>query len=264
MTYLSGRTYKRKRYTLYGVCISMLFLVVMFWPFIQTHTYPVIEPVVTRYGITKSSLVVFPEFFRTYSTSHKTLIARQHELEITIEQLENTLAEKNALIKEYAAQGDSSGATEPKRQAPIILYPFMQDITKLYSTLLLSKGFKDGITIGDIVYVRGNQAVCTIKEVYTASSLCLLLTSSGVITEGVTSESAIMVTLVGRGGHYLADIVRDTQVSKGEKVYMRSNPSFVLGTVQDIANNNQDTSWHVFVQGAYNPLTSSVFYVQPH
>ena len=264
MTYLSGRTYKRKRNVLYALFAGIVFCVIFFWPFIQKHMYPIVEPVVTHYGLTKSSLVIFPEFFRTYVTSHKTLITRQKELENEVERLENTLADKNAIIQEHSAQSSSSGDTKSIIRAPIVLYPLMQDITTIYSTLLLSKGFKDGITIGDIVYVRGNQAVCTIKEVYTSTSLCLLLTSSGVATEGVTANTSITLTLVGRGGHYLADIIRDTQVNKGEKVYLRSNPSLVLGTVQTISNNNQDTSWRVFVQGAYNPLTSSIFYVQQH
>jgi hypothetical protein len=60
----------------------------------------------------------------------------------------------------------------------------------------------------------------------------------------------------------MADVVRDTPVSKGETVYLRSNPKIVIGTIQEVSNNNQDTSWHIFVKSAYNPSTASVFYVQ--
>jgi hypothetical protein len=118
------------------------------------------------------------------------------------------------------------------------------------------------VSIGSLVYLRGNQVVCVVKEVYTDSSLCLLLSSSGEVTEGVTSSSSIVLSLVGRGGHFLADIARDTPVQNGEVVYLRSNPKMIIGTVRQIANNNQDTSWHVFVEGAYNPINSSIFYVQ--
>jgi hypothetical protein len=114
-----------------------------------------------------------------------------------------------------------------------------------------------------MVYVRGYQAVCIIEEVYNATSRCRLLTASGVTTEGVTSSSSIAIPLVGRGGHYLANVARDTPISVGEKVYLRSNPKMVLGTVKQVLDNNQDTSWHIFVEGAYNPVTTSIFYVQP-
>ena len=168
----------------------------------------------------------------------------------------------DADLREQIGEGQVV-ATSSSGNAPLTLYPLMQDVTKLYSTILLSKGFKDGIDIGDIVYVRGNQAVCTIQEVYTSSALCLILTASGVATEGVTSSSSITLTLTGRGGHFIANIPRDTPVEVGETIYLRSNQRIILGTVQQVANNNQDTSWHVFVEGAYNPVTSSIFYVQP-
>jgi hypothetical protein len=111
--------------------------------------------------------------------------------------------------------------------------------------------------------VRGNQAACTVREVFSSTALCVLFTASGMKIEGVTSSSSITLSLVGRGGHFLADVVRDTPVSVGEIVYMRSNPKVILGTVKEVSNNNQDTSWHIFVEGAYNPVTSSIFYVQP-
>jgi hypothetical protein len=139
----------------------------------------------------------------------------------------------------------------------------MQDVTRLYSTLVLSKGFKDGVTVGATVYLRGNQAVCMIREVYNSSSLCGLLSASGNTLEGVTSSSSITLTLVGRGGYFLSNIARDTPIYVGEKVYLRSDPKMVVGVIKQIANNNQDTSWHAFVEGVYNPLTSSIFYVRP-
>lgn len=264
MTYLSGKSQKRNQYVKYSAYAVVFLLIVVFWPFVRKHSYPVVEPVAVQYGSTKQSFAVFPEFFRTYITSHKTLVARQKALELEIETLENKIAEQDARIRQnndifsLSYEGQLTGTT-----MPLVMYPLMQDITKLYSTVLLSKGFKDGVDIGDIVYLRGNQAVCTIKEVYTSSSLCLLFTSSGITTEGVTSSSSITLSLIGRGGSYVANVTRDTPVSVGEKVYLRSNPKMILGTVKEVANNNQDTSWHIFVEGGYNPVTSSIFYVQP-
>ena len=262
MTYLSGKIKKRKKIVSYAVCLCVFLLVVIFWPFIKKHTYPFVEPIVTRYGVTKQSFTVLPEFFGVYFTSRKTLIAKQRELESRVEELENALAEKDGALRAQLDQNFATVTTRDDTRPKLILYPLIQDITKLYSTILLSRGFKDGIVAGDMVYVRGNQAVCTIKEVYNGSSLCLLLTANGVTTEGETSSSSLVLSLVGRGGHFLADIPRGTEVRVGEVVYLRSNPKIVLGTVKAIANNNQDTSWHVFIEGTYNPATSSIFYVQ--
>jgi cell shape-determining protein MreC len=263
MTYLSGKAKKRNSYIKYTLYISVFLIIVIFWLFIKKYSYKVIEPVAVRYGITKQSLIIFPEFFSTYLMSYQTLASKNKALEQRVEQLENQLAQKDANLRERVLEGSFFISTTSSQVAPIVLYPIMEDITKLYSTVLLSKGFKDGVTIGDSIYVRGNQVVCTIKEVYNSSSLCQLLTASGVTTEGVTSSSSITLSLIGRGGYYMANIVRDTPVTVGEIVYMRSNPKVIVGTVKEVTTNNQDTSWHVFVEGAYNPLTSSVFYDQP-
>ena len=263
MTYLSGKTHKKRTYIRYALYGGIFLLVVIFWPQLRKSVYPVIEPVILRYGITKHSFSVFPEFFSTYITTHKTLAVKNKNLELEIERLENLLADTNADVREQMIGDSLDVLATSSKKTPLVMYPLMQDMTKLYSTVLLSKGFKDGVDIGDVAYIRGNQAVCAIKEVYNSSSLCLLLTAPGVITEGVTSSSSITISLTGRGGHYLANITRDTPISIGEIVYMRSNPRVIVGTVQYVSNNNQDTSWHVFVEGAYNPLTTSVFYVQP-
>lgn len=262
MTYLSGKAKKRNSYIRYALYTSVFLLVIIFWLPIKKYSYTFFEPVALRFGFTKQSLLVFPEFFETYLVSHKNLFEKNKNLELEIVRLENALADSNAQLREYALKNDFLAGSSTPNSQPLVLYPIVQDITKLYSTVLLSKGFKEGVDVGDIVYVRGNQAACIVKEVYQLTSLCLLLTASGVHTEGVTSSSSVNLTLVGMGGHYRADVVRDTPISIGELVYMRNDPRIILGTVKEIANNNQDTSWHIFVEGVYNPLTSSVFYVQ--
>lgn len=261
MTYLSGRADKRRRNIKYAAFAAFFLLLVIFWALLKKTLYPVLAPGVVQYANVKSSFDIFPEFFRTYLISHKSLIQKEKELELTVERLENELALKEGLLKEQSVRIFGT-TTESRTSPPVVMYPLMQDSLSIYSTILLSKGFEDGIEIGDVIFVRGKQVVCTIKEVYTSTSLCLLLTASGVVTEGVTASSSLVLSLTGRGGHFIADVVRDTPILVGEKIYLRSDPTMVLGEVTEVANNNQDTSWHVFVKGAYNPVTTSLFYVQ--
>lgn len=261
MTYLSGKAQKRKSYTRYAVFFIIFLVVVLLWPLVRKYSYSTLEPAVVGYGSAKQSFSLFPEFFSTYLTSHQELVAQKNVLESKVEELENKVAEQDALLRETVSE-DATSSNYSVKGKYIVMYPLMQDITKLYSTIVLSKGFKDGVTVGSTVYMRGYQAVCTIKEVYTSSSLCVLLNASGNTVEGVTSSSSITLSLVGRGGSYLANVARDTPVSVGEKVYLRSDQKMVLGVVKQILNNNQDTSWHIFVEGSYNPVTSSIFYVQ--
>ncbi len=262
MTYLSGKAQKRRRSISYVLFGALFIVIVLFWPLWKKNVYPLLAPALGEYAEIKTSFKVLPEFFYTYFTSHRELVKKDKALEIQIENLENQLAEKDALTRELSARILEIPSKDGVIAPPVVMYPLAQDITRLYSTILLSKGYKEGIDIGDVVFVRGRQAVCTIKEVYTSSSLCLILSSSGVTSEGVTSSSSVALSLLGRGGYYLGSVARDTPIHIGEVVYMREDPSMILGTVVDVSHNNQDTSWYIFVRGAYNPVHSSIFYVQ--
>lgn len=262
MTYLSGKTKKRKQFIQY-IFYILFFIVVVFWVSIKNSTYSVFEPVVLGYSSIKNDFKSIPNFFSTYTTSHKTLVEKNKALEITIENLENEIAEKDGKLKEFGLI--TSNTLVEVSPSTLVMYPLMTDITKIYSTILLSKGFKDGVEKDAYVYVRGLQPVCIIRTVDTSTSLCELLSAGGVVTDAVidtSSSTAIALTLVGRGGgSFVGDVARDTPVVIGDKVFLKSDQSMSLGTVVDILHNNQDTSWHVFVRGAYNPITSSIFYL---
>ncbi len=262
MTYLSGKANKRKKNTRYFIYISIIFLLVIFWSAFKNIFYPVLEPFVMRYAITKTAFSDIPEFIHTYTTSMSELVQRNKNLEIDIEYLENKIAEKDAKLKEFNFIVEENGLIPT--ESTIVMYPLMQDVTKIYSTIILSKGFKDGIEKDMYVYVRGLQPVCVIKEVYTSTSLCELISKSDTVTEVVVkgkASSTIAFTVTGRGGGtFLGDVARDTQVEIGDEVYLKSDQSMKLGKVVNVMNNNQDTSWRVFVSGVYNPVTSSIFY----
>lgn len=264
MTYLSGKDRKKKSPVQYFFIIGFFVVIIFFWLILKSFLYPFVEPVVIYYASTKESFSKVSLFFETYTTSRNSLTQKNKELNSYVEQLENDLAQKNAKIKEIT--GAFSETLDKEENLPIVAYPLASDMTSLYSTVLLSRGYKDGIEKDMYVYVKGMKPVCLIKEVYPSTSLCELISKSGVVTEGIidstSSSTAITLTLVGRGGGaFLADVVRGTPILIGDTIFLKSNQSMALGTVVDIIHNNQDTSWRVFVKGAYNPSTSAVFYI---
>lgn len=265
MTYLSGKTQKRKQWFRYFLIVAFFVAFITFWTTSKSLLHPVFEPIVTYYSGTKEIFKSIPEFFSTYVASRKNLTEKDKALEVTIENLENELAEKNAKLEEL---GFVSGESSASSASTLVMYPLAQDITKIYSTILLSKGYKDGVEKDSYVYVRGLQPVCIIKEVYTLTSLCELISASGETTDAVilsssSTEAGISLTLTGRGGGaFLGDVARDTPIAIGSPVLLKSDRSMTLGTVVDVIHNNQDTSWRVFVRGAYNPVTSSIFYLR--
>lgn len=241
-----------------GLVAFLLF--VYFWSAFRAVAYPLIEPAVRGYGGTKSEIRIMPEFILSYFSMRHELVQKNNSLELALERLENTVAERDAFIREQLLLRD---AAIPGGNVPVVvMYPVAQDITRLYSTILLSKGFKDGIEKEEIVYVRGLQPVCQIIEVRDHTSLCELLTKSDRETEVVTASSSINLTLVGiGGGGFVAKIPKETSVSVGEGVYLKSNPLYKVGSIISVQNDKQATGAVVYVRGAYNPASSSVYYL---
>lgn len=259
MTYLSDNSRNKKRRWKYFILLVIFALVCYFWPKIRTKIYPKVEPIIVSYSDGKNIITSFPSSISAYFTSREALSTRNDALLLTIERLENSLMEKDSIIKEKKLIEDSG---TPTPSTTIIMYPVMRDLTNIYSTLVLSKGFKDGVEEKSLVYLRGRQPVCTVVEVSDNTSVCKLLSSSGNITEGVTASSSLVLSLKGNGGGtFVADVLRDTDIKIGDTVYLASDQTMVLGTVSDVIKNNQATSWLVYVRGAYNPVTSSVFYM---
>ncbi len=258
MKYLSDRSRSRRRYLNFGLGFVAFALFVYYWPALRTVAYPLAEPLMRGYGSTKGVLGSMPQAVAIYFSSHAELAKRNQDLEISVERLENDLAEKDALIRErFLAEHASS-----EGMSVISMYPVAEDVTKLYSTILLSKGYKDGIERGGPVYVRGRQAVCEITELYDRTSLCELFSKGDHMTEGVTSSSTVTLFLIGAGGgNFTAETVKGTEVLVGETVYLRSDQTFVLGTVVAVKEEEQSTGAKVYVRGAYNPVKSSIFYM---
>jgi cell shape-determining protein MreC len=255
-----NRARKQRSYIQLGLGIIAFILFVHYWAQFRSVVYPLTEPLIRGYGASKVSLHLVPHFVTTYFSTHKSLADRNASLELAIERLENQLAHEDSQLREDAAIASSTknGGTV----STIILYPIAQDATRLYSTILLSKGFRNGIEKDALVYIRGQQAVCTVAEVYDKTSLCELLSKSGKASEGVTSQSSITLSLVGAGGgNFTAEVAKGSPVAIGETVYLRSDQNFTLGTVVDIQEEVQSTGATVYVRGAYNPVTSSVFYI---
>ena len=261
MKYLSDKSkIRRNSYrnaTLFFIaCVAFVY----FWQPIRATLYPLVEPVIRTYGGTKGVVSFVPSFFSTYFSTRGELATRNNDLEVSVEQLENQLAEKNALLRDYEALAGSS-STEVDSSV-IVMYPMMEDITKLYSTIVLSKGYRDGIEIGGLVYIRGLQPACEIIEVYNRTSLCELFSKGNKTTEGVTASSSITLSLVGNGGgNYIGSTVKGSLVYVGEQVYLRSNPAFTLGTIVQVQEDVEDTGAKVYIRGAYNPVSSSIFYL---
>lgn len=258
MTYLSDKARKRPVYVRYFLFALVVGVFIYFWPQVSSTIYSYIEAGVVSYGSAKTGVI---EAGKSVTTSKRELFRENKELQLSVESLENQLAEKEGILRERDLLIEAS-STSPI----IILYPLARDALHIYSTILFSKGTNDRIWEGQVVYVRGMQPVCRIVEVYESTSLCKLFSKGGEMTEGVlisngSTTEPLSIDLIGEGGGSFSVVLpKSLTVYVGDKVYLRSNQHMKIGEVISIIEDEQAIGSKVFIRGAYNPLTSSVFY----
>jgi cell shape-determining protein MreC len=234
---------------------TVLVLTAFFWPSIRPFVYSHTEPIHHRvFSILHESQVI-PDFVYTFFVSRAQLMEQQKNLENKIMDLENDLTYFRLNETTHASSSTSASKV-------IVMSSLVKDITNLYGTIIFNKGFEDGVMTDVNVYLAGRGIVCKIKEVYKNSSTCALFSAYGNSVEGITSSSSIPLRLEGRGGHYLANVLRDIQVEVGETVLSRDDQTFIVGTIAEVVRNNQDTFMRILVRPSHNPAIDSRFFVE--
>ena len=257
MTYRLDKIKKQKKSSFLIFVLVFLLALTLGWAYVREKTYPIAEPVVVFGASTLSVFSNIPHNIMTYIRSRQSYEATISALQVRTEELENQLA----LLRANETLGEPHHV-DNETLVTIALYPLTRDVTTLYDSILLSKGFTDGVVEGALVYVRGRQLVCLVKEVHRDTSLCALLSAPGNTVEAVTSTSSLAVTLIGEGGgNYIALLPKESPLSIGEVLMYRASPTMKLGEVVEIKNDPQDVFVRVYIRGAYNPVTSSLFYV---
>ncbi len=264
MTYLSDKTASRRRIFKLILVIVILSILSFAWVEIRSTLAPAVVPTYVATHSVLSKIIGVPYSIVNYFRSHDSLSLQIKNLENRTEELENQIAILKAEnLSLSGSEGINSADGSKERVKPYIaMYPIAQDLTKLYSTLLLSKGFKDGLVEDSLVYVRGRQVVCKVVEIHSSTSLCELFSASLNLVEGVTTETKENINLIGDGGgNYVAHVPKESNYKIGEEIMYKAEQTMKLGDIVDIKNDPQDVFVWVYIRGTYNPVTSSIFYV---
>lgn len=256
MIYHSVKKKQTPRFVYFGIAIFSLTVFVFSWTSIRTIIVPVVVPLANAYGVSKTGFGKMISAIDATLVSKKSLVKNNQELSLTVERLENDLALSQAKVRELE---DMSTGTSSSAAPVLVMYPVVTDYSRLYSTVILSKGFKSGVTVGSLVYMRGRHLACTITEVYVNSSLCKLFSAYDETVEGVVGGVTVFVKGDG-GSSFVADISKDDAIKEGDVVYLKSDPSYALGEVREIRRDEQAAFWKIYIRSYYNPLTSSSFY----
>lgn len=257
MTYLSDKRKQNTRFKIvFGIFIAAAALI-FFWKYIVIGVSPVTLPVVQTYASSRDGVMGIPHAIVSYFTSRNVYEQKISTLELEIERLENVVAAQSR------SDDDLSASTTLREASTIRAYPIVEDMTGLYDTVLISKGFVDGVTEGSKVYLRGRQVVGTITQVHKNTSLVSLYSASGSTVRGVIPELSLAFTLDGAGGGSFTVIMPKTLApTEGMAVYLESDPTMILGTIVRIENDPQDIALRLYIRGVYNPSSSHTLYVE--
>lgn len=104
-----------------------------------------------------------------------------------------------------------------------------------YDTIVIDAGSQDNVKEGQVVYANGNIPIGKVSSVYLGSSLVMLYSNPGQITEGLLSGSNASVELIGRGGgNFEMSIPIDLDSTPGNVVVSPGITSEVLAIIDDV------------------------------
>ncbi len=256
MTYLLDRNKKRKNIKLF-FSIVLFLIVIIFWSPVKKFSYPIVEPVLTFVVSVKDFIFLIPKNIVIYFHSKNYYDERVKNLEQNVEDLENKLAINEEIIRSQNLLKDVKDIKKI-----IVANPVLRDPTSIYNTVILSKGFSDGINISYLVYIRGMEPVGKIEKVHSKTSELNLFSASGNKIDGVLINEKIIPLVGTGGGNFIANLPKDFAVNVGDNIYYATKGYGLLGTVSDIQNDIQDTYSKVYIKGTYNPMNVNNFYIE--
>ncbi len=252
MTYLSDREKRKKKIIIRTILAAFLIIIFIFWLRIRDSLVPVGDAVSSKLFLAsqgiQDSYNSVSSFFTTKATYSKAL-----------DDLEK---ENDALKQELASIREGSSTVSYADNRHVEVHTLFSLLSTVYDTLLISKGFNDGITEGMIVYTDGYFPIGKVDEVHTTNSRVALLSRGGNEIEGYIPGSAVVIRLTGNGGgDFIATLPKPVPVAIGDSLYMKENPEMKIGTVVAIDNEPQSVSQVLHVRGAYTITSRSRYYV---
>ena len=251
MSYLLDKKIKRNIYFRYTVFVVFLFFLIYFKnPVFSGLSYVssfIFRPVLILGNNISTALSNASAYF--YSKSSLSL--ENEDLKSKLNDQEAISSNYNSILDENLKMKEILGRKNEK--ANMILSSILSKPNQsLYDTLVIDVGIKDGITIGQRVFVLGNVPIGRIAEVSANTSKVILYSNPGEKTEVVISGKPAstgtslggntFMQVIGRGGGNFEMIMpRDFVLEKGTEVVLPGITPHTIGVVQTIISDPRDS-----------------------
>jgi rod shape-determining protein MreC len=250
MSYLLDK--KRKaRNRKFFIAIAVVVLIGMaqlgLFSFLSPVSHTVLDPVMQG-GRTVASVI---ESGALTLAPKRTLIKRLEVLQeeynkqsILLERTE-ILQAQNELLNEYVGRTDMADIVV----AAIISKPF----TYPYGSFVVDQGSRDGVSVGDKVYVDNTVALGFVSKVYNNSSLVVLYSKAEEKVHAMLLSNNVGIDLIGRGGSFEAFVSRDLEIEAGDYVVTTDFNPYVLGKISEVRFDPREPEKHLLIELVSNP-----------
>lgn len=198
-------------------------------------------------------------------------------------------------LKNYIFEIDKDWKEEEKDLKIISAKKIFTDYTTIYSTALLNKGIRDGVSEGDLVFLYPDKAIGIISRVKNKTSQVSMFSKDKNKIEGILkikieenllkelenienieeienqlttssfaikSSDQIIVDLYGYGGgDFIMTIPKNIEVETGMDIYMANYEDKVLGSIVKIEKPEASYYQVVLIKGYYNTRENHIYYI---
>ncbi len=122
-----------------------------------------------------------------------------------------------------------------------------------YDTIIVDAGSDVGVREGLSVFANGNIPIGKVGKVYNSTSIVMLYSNPGQITEAVIDGSNASVEIVGRGGgNFEMTIPLDLSAESGKLIILPNTTSEVVAIVDRLISNPTDPIKKVLLRSPVN------------
>lgn len=204
--------------TLLFICLIILldWFNFFYWPksFIQSISAPVLSVFArTNFGISKITIAFL---------SARQLEQENQQLKKENAQLSSRLVEAQDKEKENNFLRQQLSQKEEKAPTLLLTKIISKSPDNFSLQILIDKGERDGIKIGQAVIFENKILVGKVSKTYRKTSLVMLLNNNQFQTEIFTSESAVNGILKGNFNNLLVDFISKDKQLKNEELLITS------------------------------------------
>jgi rod shape-determining protein MreC len=174
------------------------------------------------------------------ATPKSVLIARQNALQAQKSQIAQQLSgmqlmeDENNSLRQLLDYPKLATATIAAR---IISKPSQN----IYDRIMIDRGARDGVVVGDKIIAGENSYLATIDKVTEATAEGTLVSGSFFTGDAIITRLGITVPVEGKGsGNFELHVPRDLDVRDGDVMTLPGSPDFIFGVIKSVQFDERD------------------------